>query len=158
MWRRAPTPGTPVESPSPRDGRTRARGGGNALQVVIKDRAWGRTSARFGINLSSDFEGNNSFELVASVNRTYVNRLGAEWRVIAGVGEITTINGEFFQPLAATSPLCGADRIVWASDFPHADHTPEYIADLDELAGAFDEPARKQFLGDNARALYGIEV
>src|SRR5947207_7067111 len=48
------------------------------------------------------------------------------------------------------------DRFLWASDFPHADHTPEYINDLDELAGAFDEPARRAFLGDNARALFNI--
>ena len=81
------------------DFRIVPRGDGNVLQIVIKDRAWGRTSARFGINLNSDFKGNNGFELVASVTRTSVNRLGAEWRVIAGVGEITAIAGEFFQPV-----------------------------------------------------------
>ncbi len=26
------------------------------------------------------------------------------------------------------------DRFLWASDFPHADHTPAYVDDLDELA------------------------
>ena len=36
----------------------------------MKDRAWGRTSARFGINLNSDFKGNNWFELLADVTRT----------------------------------------------------------------------------------------
>jgi uncharacterized protein len=45
---------------------------------------------------------------------------------------------------------------MWASDFPHADHTPEYINDLDELAAAFPEKSRRQFLGDNARELFGI--
>ena len=51
----------------------------------------------------------------------------------------------------------GADRFLWASDFPHADHTPEYLADLAELAGAFaDEGDRRRFLGDNARALFDI--
>jgi predicted TIM-barrel fold metal-dependent hydrolase len=48
------------------------------------------------------------------------------------------------------------DRFLWASDFPHADHTPEYINDLDELAGSFPEPARAAFLGDNARALFDL--
>ena len=47
---------------------------------------------------------------------------------------------------------------MWASDFPHADHTPEYVTDLDGLAAAFDEPSRRQFLGDNARALYRIDA
>lgn len=50
------------------------------------------------------------------------------------------------------------DRFLWASDFPHADHTPEYIDDLTELAAAFDEDARRRFLGDNARDLFSITV
>jgi NTE family protein len=100
------------------DFRIVPRGGGNALQVVIKDRAWGRTSARFGINLNSDFKGNNGFELVASVTRTSVNRLGAEWRVVAGVGEITTVSGEFFQPLAATSPFFVSGIAAWRTQTP----------------------------------------
>jgi predicted TIM-barrel fold metal-dependent hydrolase len=48
------------------------------------------------------------------------------------------------------------DRFLWASDFPHADHTPEYINDLDELVDAFPAPHRAAFLGDNARSLFGI--
>ena len=50
------------------------------------------------------------------------------------------------------------DRFLWASDFPHADHTPAYLADLEELAGAFPEgAARQRFLGDNARDLFRID-
>jgi predicted TIM-barrel fold metal-dependent hydrolase len=48
------------------------------------------------------------------------------------------------------------DRFMWASDFPHADHTPDYIDDLDELAAAFSEESRPKFLGDNVRDLYRI--
>jgi predicted TIM-barrel fold metal-dependent hydrolase len=48
------------------------------------------------------------------------------------------------------------DRFMWASDFPHADHTPEYIHDLDELAAGLPEPHRAPFLGDNARTLFRI--
>jgi predicted TIM-barrel fold metal-dependent hydrolase len=50
------------------------------------------------------------------------------------------------------------DRFMWASDFPHADHTPEYIGDLDELAAAVPAEHRAPFLGENARTLFGIEV
>jgi predicted TIM-barrel fold metal-dependent hydrolase len=60
--------------------------------------------------------------------------------------------------IPALAQRFGADRFMWASDFPHADHTPEYITDLDELASEFDEVARRQFLGDNARSLYRITV
>jgi predicted TIM-barrel fold metal-dependent hydrolase len=49
------------------------------------------------------------------------------------------------------------DRFLWASDFPHADHTPDYINDLDELVNAFPEPRRDAFLGGNARSLFAID-
>jgi NTE family protein len=100
------------------DFRIVPRGAGNVLQIVIKDRAWGRTSARFGINLNSDFKGNNAFELLVDVTRTNANRLGAEWRVIGGVGEITTIAGEFFQPLKVASPFFVSGIASWQSQAP----------------------------------------
>jgi predicted TIM-barrel fold metal-dependent hydrolase len=58
--------------------------------------------------------------------------------------------------IPALAERFGASRFLWASDFPHADHTPEYINDLRELALGFGEDARRQFLGDNARALFRI--
>jgi predicted TIM-barrel fold metal-dependent hydrolase len=60
--------------------------------------------------------------------------------------------------IPALAERFGADRFLWASDFPHADHTPEYIGDLEELAGAFGEEDRRLFLGDNARRLFRIEA
>jgi len=50
------------------------------------------------------------------------------------------------------------DRFMWASDFPHADHTPSYTADLDELAGLLPPERRRAFLGDNARMLFRINA
>jgi predicted TIM-barrel fold metal-dependent hydrolase len=47
---------------------------------------------------------------------------------------------------------------MWASDFPHLDHTPEYILDLDRLVGSFPEADRRKFAGDNCRQLFKIEV
>lgn len=50
----------------------------------------------------------------------------------------------------------GADRFMWASDFPHVDHTPGYVEDLEELAGQFPDTTRRAFLGDNARQLFKL--
>lgn len=50
----------------------------------------------------------------------------------------------------------GVDRFLWASDFPHADHTPEYIHDLNELVALFPADQRRQFIGDNARHLFKL--
>jgi predicted TIM-barrel fold metal-dependent hydrolase len=61
--------------------------------------------------------------------------------------------------IPALAERYGASRFLWASDFPHADHTPEYVDDLAELAGMFTDPDdRRRFLGDNARELFQIEV
>ena len=48
------------------------------------------------------------------------------------------------------------DRFLWASDFPHADHTPDYIPALTEMAAGFPEARRRAFLGDQARDLFDI--
>jgi len=58
--------------------------------------------------------------------------------------------------IPALMELYGADRFLWASDFPHPDHTGDYIAELEVLAGKLSESARPQLLGDNVRRCYGL--
>jgi predicted TIM-barrel fold metal-dependent hydrolase len=60
--------------------------------------------------------------------------------------------------IPALAERFGAERFLWASDFPHADHTPDYVVDLDELAGLFPDRDRRRFLGDNCRKLFRIEA
>ncbi len=50
----------------------------------------------------------------------------------------------------------GATQFLWASDYPHADHTPDYLEDLEVLANQLPEGSRHQFLGDNVRELFRI--
>lgn len=62
-------------------------------------------------------------------------------------------------PTSARSTFRGTIRCraFHVSHFPHADHTPEYVHDLDELASMFPAGAsRRRFLGDNCRALFGL--
>jgi predicted TIM-barrel fold metal-dependent hydrolase len=50
----------------------------------------------------------------------------------------------------------GADRIVYASDFPHWDHGyPKSVKELSERPDLTDEQKRR-VLGDNARRLYRL--
>ena len=58
--------------------------------------------------------------------------------------------------IPALAERYGVERFLWASDFPHADHTPEYIHDLNELVASFPEPDRAKFVGGNARALFKL--
>ena len=60
-------------------------------------------------------------------------------------------------PLAATHELCGADRIVWASDFPHPDAKyPGVTEELLEATESLDDDARRLIAGQNALRLYGL--
>jgi predicted TIM-barrel fold metal-dependent hydrolase len=58
--------------------------------------------------------------------------------------------------LAGIIPLVGAERFFWASDFPHPDHPPTYVAHLQELVERLPAPARPLLLGDNVRRAYGL--
>jgi len=51
----------------------------------------------------------------------------------------------------------GADRIMWASDYPHADSTwPESRKAIEDNFRGVAADARRRVLCDNARALYGL--
>jgi predicted TIM-barrel fold metal-dependent hydrolase len=53
--------------------------------------------------------------------------------------------------------VLGEDRVMWASDYPHADSTwPDSRKAIEENFGAVSAPARRRILCDNARALYGL--
>jgi uncharacterized protein len=52
--------------------------------------------------------------------------------------------------------LYGADRFFWASDYPHPDHTGDYLQELEHMVDAMPAAARPRILGANARAAFGI--
>lgn len=57
----------------------------------------------------------------------------------------------------AQSPLVGADRIIWASDYPHPD--AKYPGTVDELRKAVHKLSPKdqaRIFGENAAELYGL--
>jgi predicted TIM-barrel fold metal-dependent hydrolase len=58
--------------------------------------------------------------------------------------------------LAAVIPTVGEDRFFWASDFPHPDHPPDYIPEVERIVGDLPESARAGFLGRNVLECYGL--
>jgi len=51
----------------------------------------------------------------------------------------------------------GADRVMWASDYPHADSTwPESRKAIEDNFKDVPPPAQRRILCDNARELYGL--
>jgi predicted TIM-barrel fold metal-dependent hydrolase len=62
-------------------------------------------------------------------------------------------------PFTARSPLVGADRIVWASDFPHPDAKyPGTTRMLADAIAELDLTSRRAIAGANAATLYGLDL
>ena len=54
-------------------------------------------------------------------------------------------------------PLIGADRIIWASDFPHSDAKyPGVVDELREYTEGMDADARAGLFGRNAAVMYAL--
>jgi predicted TIM-barrel fold metal-dependent hydrolase len=58
--------------------------------------------------------------------------------------------------IPALAELYGADRFFWASDYPHPDHTPDYLREVDGLAERLSPAARLALLGASVRQAYGL--
>ena len=57
----------------------------------------------------------------------------------------------------ARSPLCGADRIIWASDYPHPDAKfPGVTEELAEALAELSPEERRTITSESAKALYSI--
>ena len=57
----------------------------------------------------------------------------------------------------AESPLVGADRIIWASDYPHPDaKIPGVVGELREAMEGLPAEAQSRILGQNAIELYSL--
>jgi predicted TIM-barrel fold metal-dependent hydrolase len=57
----------------------------------------------------------------------------------------------------ANSPLCGADRIIWASDYPHPDAKfPGVTKELHEAMETLTPEQQARIAGENAVELYGL--
>ena len=57
----------------------------------------------------------------------------------------------------AESPLVGADRIIWASDYPHPDaRIPGVVDELRAAMAGLPDHAQRRILGLNAVDLYGL--
>ncbi len=64
---------------------------------------------------------------------------------------------ESFLKVTAEHPLVGADRIIWASDYPHPDaKIPGVVAELREAMTGLSAPAQARIFGLNAVELYQL--
>ncbi len=73
------------------------------------------TRVRFGLLLNTDFSGSSAFGLRASVNKTQMNALRAEWKTQIEVGQSDYLTTQWYQPLDYAGrffvmPMAGIQR------------------------------------------------
>jgi len=86
--------------------------GKRVLAITPTEKTWGPDYLRFGLGLSSDFDGDSSFNLLGSHRKTWLNERGAEWRNDVQIGQTTRWESEWYQPLSAGNPLFIAPHLA----------------------------------------------
>mgnify|MGYP001216170768 CR=1 FL=1 len=81
--------------------RLKDEGGKHVLVIDAVEKTWGPNYLRFGLGLSTDFQGESYYNILARYRRTWVNALGAEWRTQIQLGNNSSLYSEFYQPLNA---------------------------------------------------------
>ena len=87
--------------------------GKRILAVDAVEKSWGPNYLRMGLGLSSDFQGDSFFNLLASYRMTWLNDLGGEFRTDAQVGRTNRIGLQFYQPLQKGPGLFIAPRVEY---------------------------------------------
>jgi NTE family protein len=87
------------------DYRIVSRDGGDELLFDLEDKPWGPNYLRVGLDLSTDFEGNGSFNLKLSHNRHWLTPNGTEWRNRVQIGAVPSLFTEIYHPLNWTIGL-----------------------------------------------------
>ncbi len=124
--------------------------GPRAMVITPTEKFWGPDYLRFGLGLESDFQGDNSFNLLAQYRRSWINRLGGELLVEGQIGQDTHLFGEWYQPLNAQGQWFGSlygivgetTRGIFNGDDKVADYlvgSARVGADLGFTLGTFGE-------------------
>ena len=73
--------------------------GPRTMVIQPREKSWGPDFLRFGLGLQSDFQGDDSFNVLVQYRKTWINHLGGELLVEGQVGQDTHLFAEFYQPL-----------------------------------------------------------
>ncbi len=69
------------------------------LTLEPREKSWGPNYLRFGLDLSTDFDGESAFTLLGDHRMTWLNSRGLEWRNRVALGDLTGVASELYQPL-----------------------------------------------------------
>ncbi len=72
--------------------------GASGVVFTVKEKAWGPSYLRFGLNFRSDLLGDTGFTALLNVTSKQLNARGAEWRNELRIGEDQGVLSEIYQP------------------------------------------------------------
>ena len=82
------------------DARIEDEGEGAAVVFRVREKPWGPTYLRLGLSVEADLEGSSDLAVLAAINRTRINSLGAEWKTEMQLGSLRLVQSGFYQPLS----------------------------------------------------------
>ena len=103
----------------------------SGLVINVAEKSWGPNFLRFGVSLSTDFQGETFFNLMFGHKRVWLNSLGAEWTNEVILGSTRRYATEFYQPLTL-------GNVVFASAYGAVQRAPEFIFDGSARIAEYD--------------------
>lgn len=86
-------------------------GGRTTLLITPFEKSWGYNVLRFGGNVQSNLNDDNTFNLLLAHSWRWMNRYGAEWRNEIQIGNTRRLMSEWYQPLGVGSPWFVLPRV-----------------------------------------------
>lgn len=101
------------------------------LVFDVTEKSWGPNFLRFGVNLSSDLQGESFFNFLIGHKKTWINSLGGQWVNELEFGQIRRYATELYQPLEKSQTYFG-------SAYGEVKREPQYIYDGDLRVAEYD--------------------
>jgi len=103
---------------------------GDGLVFDLEDKSWGPHYFRLGLDMSTDFRGDSSFNIKISHNRHWLDEAGSEWRNRVQIGREPRWFTELYRPLRLT---IGPSNDWFVSGY--AEVQGQDVADYDDDSG-----------------------
>ena len=101
------------------------------LVFDVTEKAWGPNFLRFGLNMSTDLQGETFFNFLIGHKLTWLNRLGGQLVNEVEFGQIRRFSTEWYQPLEKSQTFFG-------SLYGEIRREPAYIFDGDTRVAEYD--------------------
>ncbi len=107
------------------------QGGKEGVVVNVTEKSWGPNFFRFGLLLSTDLQGDSTFNAMAGHRRVWLNSLGAQWTNEIILGSTRRYATEFYQPVSLSNTF-------YVSAYGLAQRAPENIFDGNVRVAEYD--------------------